>query len=161
MQIQSSRFGWLSVDDDRVITFPRGLLGFPDHTRFALLPTAASGVTPADAAFLWLQSADDPALAFVVADPGLFFKDYAVPVREDTTAELRLAADPAIAAASIQQLVICNKVGDWITGNLLGPLVVNAQTKLGAQVVLTERKWTTRQPLVRVVPATLPLARSA
>ncbi len=158
MQIQSSRFGWLSVDDDRVITFPRGLLGFPDHTRFALLPTAPSGTGPADGCFLWLQSADDPALAFVVADPALFFRDYAVPVREDTTAELRVT-DPG----TLGHLVICNKVGDWITGNLLGPLVLNAANRLGAQVVLTERKWTTRQPLVRVTPAATakPLAKSA
>ena len=93
MQIQSSRFGWLSVDDDRVITFPRGLLGFPDHSRFALLPAsgsaAAAGGAGDDGCFYWLQSADDPALAFVVVDPAAFFKDYAVPVREDTAADLR------------------------------------------------------------------------
>ncbi len=169
MQIQSSRFGWLSVDDDRLITFPRGLLGFPDHGRFALLPSSPSSAA-GDGCFYWLQSADDPALAFVVADPGRFFKDYAVPVREDTTAELRVA-DPA----RLQAFVICNKVGDWITGNLLGPLLVNAENRLAAQVVLTERKWTTRQPLVRVaapaasgtlpmptsMPTSMPLARSA
>ena len=152
MQIQSSRFGWLSVDDDRVITFPRGLLGFPDHVRFALLPSATS-----DGCFFWLQSIDDPALAFVVADPATFFPEYAVPLREDTTAELR-----ATDAGRLQQFVICNKVGDWITGNLLGPLLVNAENRLAVQVVLTERKWTTRQPLVRVAPAApMPLARSA
>ena len=157
MQIQSSRFGWLSVDEDRVITFPRGLLGFPNHSRFALLPSITpSGTAVQDGCFYWLQSADDPTLAFVVADPALFFKDYAVPVRDDTTAELRLT-DPGY----IQQLVICNKVGDWITGNLLGPLLVNSENRLAAQVVLTERKWTTRQPLVRVTPAAVPLAKSA
>ena len=164
MQIQSSRFGWLSVDDDRVITFPRGLLGFPEHTRFALLPgtapagaaAALPGSAAADVCFLWLQSADDPALAFVVADPALFFKDYAVPVRDDTTAELRVTD-----AGRLQVLVICNKVGDWVTGNLLGPLVVNGDNALAAQVVLTERKWTTRQPLVRVAAAAPALRKSA
>ena len=160
MQIQSSRFGWLSVDDDRIITFPRGLLGFPDHARFALLPSNSADAA-AEGCFYWLQSADDPALAFVVADPVLFFKDYAVPVREDTTAELAVTD-----AARLQAFVICNKVGDWITGNLLGPVLVNADNKLAAQVVLTERRWTTRQPLVRVRPAAAAaqppaLARSA
>ena len=156
MQIQSSRFGWLSVDDDRIITFPRGLLGFPSHNRFALLPSssAASAAASDEACFFWLQSADDPALAFVVADPALFFKDYAVPVRDDTAAELGVAGnDPAIVTAKLQPFVICNKIGDWITGNLLGPVLVNTDNKLASQVVLTERKWTTRQPLVRVRPA--------
>jgi flagellar assembly factor FliW len=158
MQIQSSRFGWLSVDDDRVITFPRGLLGFPEHTRFALLPAAppTAAAATGDQCFFWLQSADDPALAFVVADPAIFFKESAVPVREDAAAEVRMS-DPA----RLQAFVICNKVGDWITGNLLGPVLVNAENRLATQVVLTERKWTTRQPLVRVRPAAVPLARSA
>ena len=71
MQIQSSRFGWLSVDDSRIMTFPRGLLGFPTHKRFALIQANSENY------FFWLQSIDDPALAFVVTDPGIFFKDYA------------------------------------------------------------------------------------
>jgi flagellar assembly factor FliW len=41
-------------------------------------------------------------------------------------------------------------VGDWLTGNLLGPILVNANNRLATQVVLTEKKWTTRQPLLRL-----------
>ena len=48
----------------------------------------------------------------------------------------------------MQVFVICNKVGEWLTGNLLGPIVVNASNRLAQQVVLTEKKWTTRQPLL-------------
>jgi flagellar assembly factor FliW len=55
---------------------------------------------------------------------------------------------------------VCNKVGDWLTGNLLGPIVVNAANHLAQQVVLTEKKWTTRQPLLRLAPE-VPLAKSA
>jgi flagellar assembly factor FliW len=139
MEIQTSRFGRMTVDDQRVMTFPRGLLGFPNHSRFALIQTGAENY------FFWLQSIDDPNLAFVVADPSIFFKDYEVPVREETTAELQLE-DPNF----LQTFVICNKVGDWLTGNLLGPIVVNAQNRLATQVVLTEKKWTTRQPLLRL-----------
>ena len=149
MEIQSSRFGAISVDDDRIMTFPNGLLGFPSYTRFALIQTGEENY------FFWLQSVDEPNLAFVVTDPAIFFKDYQVPVREETAQELQLA-DPAY----LQTFVICNKVGDWLTGNLLGPIVVNAQNRLGQQVVLTEKKWTTRQPLLRLA-AQLPLAKSA
>ena len=59
-----------------------------------------------------------------------------------------------------QVFVICNKVGEWLTGNLLGPIVVNAQNRLAQQVVLTEKKWTTRQPLLRL-QSEVPLAKSA
>lgn len=149
MEIQSSRFGVIDVDDDRIMTFPNGLLGFPSYTRFALIQTGEENY------FFWLQSVDEPNLAFVVTDPAIFFKDYQVPVREETAQELQLA-DPAY----LQTFVICNKVGDWLTGNLLGPIVVNAQNRLGQQVVLTEKKWTTRQPLLRLA-AQVPLAKSA
>lgn len=149
MEIHSSRFGVISVDDDRIMTFPNGLLGFPSFTRYALIQTGSENY------FFWLQSVDEPNLAFVVTDPAIFFKDYQVPVREETAQDLQLT-DPACA----QTFVICNKVGEWLTGNLLGPIVVNAQNRLGQQVVLTEKKWTTRQPLLRL-GAEVPLAKSA
>jgi flagellar assembly factor FliW len=153
MEIESSRFGVLSVDDDRIMTFPRGLLGFPEHRRFALIQTGKENY------FFWLQSVEDPNLAFVVTDPSTFYKDYDVPVRDETMADLEFA-DVKFA----QVFVICNKVGDWLTGNLLGPIVVNAATRLALQVVLTEKKWTTRQPLLRLAPEMAPemaLAKSA
>jgi flagellar assembly factor FliW len=149
MEIETTRFGRLTVDDERVMTFPRGLLGFPNHTRFALIQAGQENY------FFWLQSVDDANLAFVVTDPSIFFKDYEVPVREETATDLEL-----IDMSYAQIFVICNKVEDWLTGNLLGPIVVNAQNRLAQQVVLTEKKWTTRQPLLRL-QSEVPLAKSA
>ena len=148
MEIQTSRFGKISVDDDRIITVRKGLLGFPSFTRYALIQGGTEHY------FLWLQSVEEPNLAFLVTDPSLFFKDYQVPVWKETAQELQLA-DPS----HLQVFVICNKVGEWLTGNLLGPLLVNAQNHLAQQVVLTEKKWTTRQPLLRVGMQELPLAK--
>ena len=153
MDIQSTRFGTLVVDDERVINFPHGLLGFPEHQRFALIQTGEENY------FFWLQSVDEPNLAFVVADPGIFFKGYEVPLRDETRQDLQLG-DEEGAERALQVFVICNKVGDWLTGNLLGPLVVNAGNCLAQQVVLTEKKWTTRQPLIRL-EAEVPLKKSA
>lgn len=33
MQVKTTRFGVVDIADDKVITFPQGLLGFPDHKR--------------------------------------------------------------------------------------------------------------------------------
>ena len=149
MEIESTRFGKLTVEDDRVMTFPHGLLGFPEQSRFALIQTGEENY------FFWLQSVDDAGLAFVVTDPSIFFKDYEVPLREETTQEIQLTDN-----SYAQLFVICNKVGEWLTGNLLGPIVVNAQNRLAQQVVLTEKKWTTRQPLIKL-QTEVPLAKSA
>jgi flagellar assembly factor FliW len=150
MEVQTTRFGTLSVDVDRIISFPRGLLGFPSFQRYALIQAGD------DNYFFWLQCVDEPNLAFVVTDPSIFFKTYDVPMKEETTQELDLA-DPGFA----QVFVICNKVGEWLTGNLLGPIVVNAANRTAQQVVLTEKKWTTRQPLMQLRSADQPLAKSA
>jgi flagellar assembly factor FliW len=148
MEIRTSRFGVVTVDDQRIITFPRGLLGFPDVRRFALIQAGQGNY------FFWLQSVDDANIAFVVTDPSTFFKDYDVAMREETLGDLAFS-DLKFA----QVFVICNKVGDWLTGNLLGPIIVNSENCLAQQVVLTEKKWTTRQPLLRL--ASEVLAKSA
>jgi len=149
MDIQTTRFGMVTVEDDRIMTFSSGLLGFPEHQRFALIQAGQ------DNYFFWLQSVDDANVAFVITDPSIFFRDYQVPIREDMQQELTLTD-----AAEAQVFVICNKVGEWLTGNLLGPLVVNVRNKRGTQVVLTDKRWTTRQPLLRLA-ADQPLAKSA
>lgn len=149
MEIQTSRFGTISVEEDRVLTFATGLLGFPNLSRYALIQAGAENY------FFWLQSVEEPGLAFVVTDPAIFFKDYDVPVREESQQELHLTD-----LSAAQVFVICNKVGDWLTGNLLGPLIVNSENRLAQQVVLTDKKWTTRQPLLKL-GAEVQLAKSA
>ena len=139
MQIQTTRFGVVTVDPDHLITFPRGIVGLPDCVRFTLLQRGEKGP------YYWLQSTDQPEVAFLVVDPGEFFKDYNVSIREDTQADLNLTD-----AKDGQMLVICNRAGEWLTGNLLGPLVINTKTRVAQQVVLTDKKWTCRQPLVRL-----------
>mgnify|MGYP003497483790 CR=1 FL=1 len=65
MLIQTSRFGQLDVNRDRLIRFEEGILGFPKQKEYALIQTGdGSG-------FYWLQSVDTPDLAFVVSDPRL------------------------------------------------------------------------------------------
>ncbi len=119
MEIKTTRFGTITVEADALWTFPRGLIGMTDLARFAI-------VTPpsADDAFYWLQSVEDPAVAFLVCDPNRFFKDYHVSIREETQADLTLAD-----AKDGQIMVICNRAGDWLTGNLLGPLVIKSPTE--------------------------------
>lgn len=150
MDIHTTRFGALSVEDERIMHFSQGLLGFPEHKTFALIQTGDENY------FFWLQSVEDPNLAFVVADPTTFFGEYSVPLREETLAEIELTE-----VAEAQTFVICNKVGEWLTGNLLGPIIVNVRNRRGAQVVLTDKKWTTRQPLLRLQAEVVQLAKSA
>ncbi|MEM7623295.1 MAG: flagellar assembly protein FliW [Planctomycetota bacterium] len=139
MEVRTTRFGVVEIAEDRVIEFPKGVLGFPEHRRYCLLQPGD------DACFFWLQSLDDPDLAFVVTDPTLFVKEYSVPLREEQLAELGLSG-----LDGAQVFVIVNKIEDRLTGNLQGPLVVNTAGRVGEQVVLAEKRWTTRETLMRL-----------
>jgi len=137
MEVQTTRFGAVEIAEDRVIEFPKGLLGFPDCKRYCLLQPND------DACFFWLQSVEDAGLAFVVTDPSLFVAEYSAPIRSEQMEELDLERlDDA------QVFVIVNKVGDALTANLQGPLVVNTLNKKGEQLVLAEKRWTTRHQLL-------------
>lgn len=139
MEVRTTRFGMLSIAEDRVITFPKGLLGFSTQKRYCLLEPGD------DSAFFWLQSLDEPSLAFVVTDPALFVPEYSVPIRPEQMEDLSLAR-----LEDAQVFVIVNKVDQSLTGNLQGPLVVNTLTKSGEQMVLAEKRWNTRHMLMKV-----------
>lgn len=137
MEVHTARFGTIEIEEERVITFEKGLLGFADQRQYCLLQPND------DACFFWLQCLDDPNLAFVITDPNLFVKDYSVPVRDDQLESLGLAK-----LEDAQVFVIVNKVDTTLTGNLQGPLVINTISRRGEQFVLAEKRWTTRHELI-------------
>ncbi len=139
MWIDTTRFGRIEVEDARVINFPKGLLGLPRHKKYVLLETGEGSY------FFWLQSADDPALAFVVTDPSLFVSSYRVPLKQEQVQDLGITTlDEA------QVFVIVNKREHVLTGNLQGPLVIHVKSKVGEQLVLSDRRFTTRVPLIEL-----------
>lgn len=147
MEVRTTRFGTLNIAEDRVISFPKGLLGFSQQKRYCLLEPGE------DSAFFWLQSLDEPSLAFVVTDPALFVPEYSVPIRPEQMQDLALGR-----LEDAQVFVIVNKVDQHLTGNLQGPLVINTMTRTGEQMVLAEKRWTTRHLLMKA--ATAPAARA-
>ena len=141
MLIETTRFGKVEIDGNRVITFKDGPLGFPEHRRFALIQIADEAV------FFWLQSVTDPALAFLVCDPLAFVPDYQAQIRADDLKNLELRD-----LNDCQVLVIVNKVSGYLTANLLGPLVIGARSLLAKQLVLSDRRFSTRHRLMPVEP---------
>lgn len=139
MNVQTTRFGVVNLDEKRIITFPAGLLGFSSYKSFALLQPDDEGV------FFWLQSLEAPELAFVVTDPTIWMPDFEATIRREQMDELGLDK-----LANAQVFVIVNKYGDTLTANMQGPLVINLLNQKAVQLVLAEKRWTTRHEIVRV-----------
>jgi flagellar assembly factor FliW len=122
-----------------VIEFTRGLLGFAKYTKYVLIQPSDDGY------FYWLQSIEAPELAFVVTDPSLFVQGYEVPLKAEQMNELGIEN-----AEDAQVFVIVNKRGSALTGNLQGPLVVHTARRIGEQLVLSDRRFNTRVPLLEL-----------
>ena len=143
MRVNTSRFGPVDLDEDRTITFPNGLLGFSSCHRYGLFQGAD------ESRFYWLQSLDAPELAFVVTDPAWFIDDYRVPLQSEQLQAMGFRSE-----SDAQVFVIVNKRGRTLSGNLQGPLVVHAIDRVGQQLVLADRRYHTRVPLMQLPSAT-------
>ncbi len=139
MKVNTTRFGEVQIDPSRLLVFPQGLLGFARFRTFVLLQPDERGV------FYWLQSVEDPELAFVVTEPTSWCPGYQVPIR---ASELETLGMDSPEGATY--FAIVNQREGAITANLQGPLVVNPATRTGVQVVMSDRQWSTRHELVRL-----------
>jgi flagellar assembly factor FliW len=138
MKYTSSRLGTFEIQEESVLTFPSGLLGFPESRRYVMLDHDTA------APFKWLQSLDEPALAFVIIDPDLFLTNYRVEVPAEAIAEVQGGEEDDMTTAVI--LTIPSDDPGRITGNLRGPLLMNPRTRLCKQLVLSD-EFPTRHPL--------------
>lgn len=124
---------------DSPIVFPNGLVGQPDWRRFLLL-------TPEDDATIQvLQSVDDPNLALMVTNPIQIIPDFTITLTSEDRTTLDLSEDE-------QPTLLCTISihNDLVTTNLVGPLVVNSRSRVGAQLVVVDSPYSTRHPIARL-----------
>jgi flagellar assembly factor FliW len=138
MIVKTSRFGDKEVPEESVIAFPEGVIGFRDATRFVMFECSEDGL------FKWLQSCDRPELAFVTAEATLIAPNYRIMIGEKERALLELSDVGDVAVCLI--LIIPDNFMD-ATANLLGPLIMNAQSRIGMQVVVVNPEYSARHRL--------------
>lgn len=133
--VKDTRFGDLTVAPDALIEFPQGLIGFPRCRQFIMIEHKAP--------FSWLQSVDEPALAFVVIDGFELGQQLDLkPPLGDKDCDFKEDDEFAI-------LVICTVRPDptQTTANLKAPLFVNVRNRKGTQVIFDDPRYSTRHPL--------------
>ena len=121
MKVQTTRFGTIDVQEDEVIHLVDGLLGFSDCSRFTLVEDELGEP------FQWMQSLDQPSLAFVVIDPSLLLTEYHFSVKKDQIKELKTDK-----VEDLQVFTIVTMSGNIldVTVNLQGPIVMNSREEL-------------------------------
>ncbi len=139
MRVLTSRFGEIEIEAERIITFPAGIPGFEGLQRFVLLPEKDMEE------FCWLQSVDEPEMAFLLTDPFAFFRDYSLELGEADVCALELEKKEEALVLTI--VTIPGSDVRLVTANLLAPVVINTRLGLARQVVQVNSPFTTKHRL--------------
>ncbi len=128
MVIQTRVFGEIEIDDEKIISFHGGIVGFPDLKKFTLLYDAEK-----TGGIKWLQSLDEPAFAMPVMDPLVVQENYN-PVVEDELlkplGELKPEETLVIVTVTVPKQL------ENMSVNLQAPIIINAENKTGCQIIL-------------------------
>lgn len=140
MIITTARFGDLQIEANNIINLSPGLLAFEDLTRYILLDIAESPF------FKWLQSLDNPELAFLLVDPFTVKKDYIVDINDELVEKLSISDAKDVL---VYTMVNVPPSGfQAATTNLIGPLIINWPTRQGRQIIIDGENYTIKHPLV-------------
>jgi len=153
MQIETSRFGTMDIDEAGIITFPDGLPGFEGEQRFVFIPhRMADPDKPSP--FMWFQSLEDGRLAFLITNPLTFFPDYEPVISSTDRHALGAAGGGELSTYSL--LTVPSGNPSAISANLLAPLVINMETQQARQVIVNDDRYGLRH---RLIPEASPTNR--
>jgi flagellar assembly factor FliW len=141
LEIETLRFGKIPVEEEKVITFPKGILGFAKNKKYMLFPHGEGSP------FFWLQSVEDGDLAFVVMNPQLVKPDYSIDVEEGMLKELDVKVPTDLEVVCI--VTVPRNEPNKMTINLLGPIIINAQNRFAAQIVCDKEKYSHHHPVIK------------
>ncbi|MBP6218864.1 MAG: flagellar assembly protein FliW [Oligoflexales bacterium] len=139
MKVKTTRFGEMDISESDVIELPSGIIGFSELKKYVLLDHDK------DSPFKWLQSLEDPAIAFVLINPLLFKPDYIVEVLEAEVSDLELTKEED---AVISSIVTMPANPQNMTANLKAPVIFNLRNKKGKQIILNQSQYTVRHNIL-------------
>ena len=140
MEKIQSRFGEIEYDPDNTLLFPEGLVGFETLRNFVVMPNEKEGP------LFWIQSVDDPQVAFILTDPTGFYFDYKVVPDGRERQKLGIDEDSDCLIVSVVSVPEDRK----ITLNLAAPILFAPETNRALQVILEGTQFSPQTPLPTV-----------
>lgn len=134
MKINTTRFGEIEVEEDKLINFPLGVPGFTHLKRYFLIDYKDP--------IKWLHAVDDPDIAFIVTEPFGIFPDYSFTVDDEVEEFLEIKDQSQLVV-----LVILTVAENKLNANLKAPILINASKLKAAQIILEDDRYLFRVPL--------------
>lgn len=141
MQVTTKNNGIVNVEENKIVYFPDGILGFEKNKMFALIE---SEYEP----FINLQSVDDKNLSFLMVDPFLICPNYEVDIDDESLNKLETSSPEDII---IMTIVTIPSDSSNVTANFLGPIVINRKNNLCMQYILQDNRWTTKFDVIKAL----------
>ncbi|MDK2807597.1 MAG: flagellar assembly factor FliW [Clostridiales bacterium] len=135
MIIQTRYFGEIDLSEDKVITFENGIMGFEDFKKYTLLYDNEKEERPS---ISWLQSLEEESLALPVVNPFLIDETYNPVVDDELLQSLGELTDENIVLLLV--MTIPSEI-EKMTANLKAPLVINADSKKGCQIIVENQDY--------------------
>ncbi len=140
MKVNTTRFGELQVNNEDIVSFSEGLLGFEKLTKFFV-------VDPGDSTLiLWLQSIEDESIAFPIIEPKIFKPDY---VAKLLPADMNSVQIESVTEAKIYSILTIPSDITTMSANLKAPIVINNEKKIARQIVLQDNKLTVKYEMYK------------
>ena len=134
MHIITKIFGEILVDEEKKITFPSGIVGFPDLKDFMLIHDADTK-DPDGGGIKWLQSLQEPAFALPVMDPLILIPDYNPTIEDELLKPIgKLYPENMLVLVTVTVPIDIKN----LSVNLKAPLIINGDTKKAVQVILED-----------------------
>lgn len=141
MKINTVRFGEIEIDKTRIFNFEMPIIGFNSLKQFVIVDTNK------DSFFRWLQSVEDPALAFPIVSVFSLDVNYSIDLPDNVIEKLKIENVESLLVMNIASIPQDNPQGTTI--NLLAPIVFNVDSSLAGQVILSGSGYDISFPLFK------------
>ena len=132
MLLKTRLFGEIKVNDEEVIHFTKPILGFDDCRQYLLMENESIFPT------FWLQSINDPNLAFPVISPFSVDENYSINLQAFDLEDIRLKS---VDDALVLTLMVVPQTMSSIRTNLRAPIIYNPEKKVAKQLILYDEKY--------------------
>ena len=137
MKVNTRLFGEIDVAEDRIINFTTGIMGFEKYVHYTLIFNAEKKGN-----IMWLQSLDEPELAFTVMDPMKIVPEYNPVVEDEWLAPLgEVETEDDYFLLSV---VTVPSDLTKMTANLKAPIVINMKTMKACQIIVNNDDYQVR-----------------
>ena len=143
--ITTKLFGEIGVDEEKVIKFVSGIVGFPDLTDFLLIHDSEGNGN-----IQWLQSVQEPAFAMPVMNP-LLVKDDFNPVIEDELLKPLGLKSPEDFFVLVT--VTVPKEIEKMSVNLMAPIIICGETRKANQIIVDQEGYIVKYPIYEILKA--------